>query len=110
MYDEDLGPVPLCQGPETYHFWRNISAGCGVTYEASEGDGTFSSPNYPDDYPNDLGSCVTKILGNPGDIIQLTFDEFFLEDSDLGACYDLIEVRAAFKCLVSLIDIIAHEA
>ena len=64
-----------------------------MTYEASEGDGTFSSPNYPDNYPNDGVSCVTMILGNPGDIIQLTFDEFILEDYD-GGCYDYVEVRA----------------
>ncbi|XP_035665889.1 membrane frizzled-related protein-like [Branchiostoma floridae] len=41
--------------------------------------GTFTSPNYPNNYPNDL-TCRYEISVTPPKVIKLTFAEFDLED------------------------------
>ncbi|XP_035665882.1 blastula protease 10-like [Branchiostoma floridae] len=41
--------------------------------------GTFTSPNYPNNYPNDL-TCRYEISVTPPKVIRLTFTELDLED------------------------------
>ncbi|CAL8070098.1 unnamed protein product [Orchesella dallaii] len=52
----------------------------------------FSSPKYPDDYPNDI-NCIKVISAGPGEVIRLRFlDNFHLEPDD-ECRYDYLEVR-----------------
>ena len=52
----------------------------------------FSSPYYPEEYPNNHDSCTTTILAAPGQIVQIEFDDFEMEWH--YACrYDYVEVR-----------------
>ena len=50
--------------------------------------GTFTSPNYPEDYPN-FSICEWMILGGPGRVIALSFLDFNLQEPEL-ACNDIV--------------------
>ncbi|KAM5180791.1 enteropeptidase [Mantella aurantiaca] len=60
---------------------------CGSPVELWETNGTFSSPMYPQNYPN-LASCIWYLNAAAGDNIQLHFEVFDLEN-----IYDVVEVR-----------------
>ncbi|KAM4047238.1 enteropeptidase [Anomaloglossus baeobatrachus] len=60
---------------------------CGGPIELWETNSTFSSPNYPQNYPN-LASCIWYLNAAEGDNIQLHFPVFDLEN-----IYDVVEVR-----------------
>ncbi|XP_018412200.1 PREDICTED: enteropeptidase [Nanorana parkeri] len=60
---------------------------CGDPVELSGTNGTFSSPMYPQNYPN-LASCIWYLNAAAGDNIQLHFEVFDLEN-----IYDVVEVR-----------------
>ncbi|XP_070576913.1 CUB domain-containing protein 2-like isoform X2 [Ptychodera flava] len=66
---------------------RGSISACGGTFTNSSG--TFTSPNYPDDYPSDV-NCTYYIHGNglPDSHIQLTFIEFSLSNTDEVMVYD----------------------
>ena len=50
-----------------------------------------TSPNYPDNYPNNVDSCVTTISADDGLLIELYFQELDIEyHSTCG--YDYLEV------------------
>eukprot|EP00058_Branchiostoma_floridae_P010524 XP_002596012.1 hypothetical protein BRAFLDRAFT_123740 [Branchiostoma floridae] len=52
--------------------------------------GTFTSPNYPQAYPNGA-SCSWKMSVTPGKLIQLNFDPMDIE-ADGGCSYDSVAV------------------
>ncbi|XP_069616985.1 enteropeptidase [Ranitomeya imitator] len=60
---------------------------CGGPVELWEPNSTFSSPNYPQNYPN-LASCIWYLNAAEGHNIQLHFQAF-----DLESIYDVVEVR-----------------
>ena len=61
---------------------------CDEEYYAT---GRITSPNYPNNYPNNVDSCVTTIYANEDQLIQLNFEEFVLE-SQSTCSYDYLEV------------------
>ncbi|KAL1787837.1 enteropeptidase isoform X1 [Sigmodon hispidus] len=60
---------------------------CGGPFELWEPNTTFSSPNFPDIYPNQA-FCVWNLNAQKGKNIQLHFQEFNLESIN-----DVVEVR-----------------
>ncbi|NXN79529.1 ENTK Enteropeptidase, partial [Bombycilla garrulus] len=64
-----------------------VSTDCGGPFELWEPNSTFSSANYPNNYPN-LASCVWYLNAENGKNIQLHFQVF-----DLESIYDVVEVR-----------------
>ncbi|XP_073440598.1 enteropeptidase [Dendrobates tinctorius] len=60
---------------------------CGGPVELWETNNTFSSRNYPQNYPN-LASCIWYLNAAEGHNIQLHFQVFDLEN-----IYDVVEVR-----------------
>ncbi|XP_075707331.1 enteropeptidase [Rhinoderma darwinii] len=60
---------------------------CGGPIELWETNSTFSSPNYPQNYPN-LASCIWYLNAAEGHNIQLHFQVFNLEN-----IYDIVEAR-----------------
>ena len=50
----------------------------------------ITSPNYPDNYPNDQNS-VTEMSVADGELVQITFTDFSLEDSR-GCVYDYVRI------------------
>ncbi|XP_050004892.1 enteropeptidase isoform X1 [Alexandromys fortis] len=60
---------------------------CGGPFELWEPNTTFSSPNFPDTYPNQA-FCVWNLNAQKGKNIQLHFQEFELESIN-----DVVEVR-----------------
>ncbi|XP_078581991.1 CUB and sushi domain-containing protein 1-like [Branchiostoma floridae x Branchiostoma japonicum] len=68
----ELCDVPICA--------QNSGPGCRGTLTAPPG-GTVTSPNYPNNYDNDV-TCVWKIIVAEGMMVRLTFDSFHLDDGD----------------------------
>ncbi|KAM4889441.1 enteropeptidase [Thomomys bottae] len=60
---------------------------CGGPFELWEPNTTFSSPNFPNDYPNQA-FCVWNLNAQKGKNIQLQFQEF-----DLETVVDVVEIR-----------------
>ncbi|CAH1246044.1 OVCH1 [Branchiostoma lanceolatum] len=61
-------------------------AGCGNPTVLSGDSGTFTSPEYPNRYPNNA-ECSWTITVTPGKIVKISFERFSLEVS--GTCnYD----------------------
>ncbi|CAC5390712.1 unnamed protein product [Mytilus coruscus] len=65
------------------------SSGCGGVLKKSSG--TFSSPGYPQKYPNST-RCTWLIKGTAGSTISLKFTSFEIED-DVSCYFDYIEVK-----------------
>ena len=55
----------------------------------SDTSGSFTSPRYPVNYPNDA-SCTWLIQGEAGKVISVTFTDFDLED-DETCRYDVMQ-------------------
>ncbi|KAK6190396.1 hypothetical protein SNE40_002276 [Patella caerulea] len=69
---------------------RPFIADCDETIEAETG--TFSSPNYPNNYPNNQ-RCTYTIIVPVGSTIQLTFTAFDTEENNFGAgCFDYVTI------------------
>ena len=51
----------------------------------------ITSPNYPDNYPNNQNS-VTEMSVADGELVQITFTDFSLEDSR-GCIYDYVRIK-----------------
>ncbi|XP_063126502.1 enteropeptidase isoform X1 [Rattus norvegicus] len=64
---------------------------CGGPFELWEPNTTFSSPNFPDNYPNQA-FCIWNLNAQSGKNIQLHFQEFDLENIN-----DVVEVRDGVK-------------
>uniref|UniRef100_U3KC38 Enteropeptidase n=1 Tax=Ficedula albicollis TaxID=59894 RepID=U3KC38_FICAL len=64
-----------------------VPTDCGGPVELWEPNSTFSSANFPNNYPN-LASCVWYLNAENGKNIQLHFQVFDLEN-----VYDVVEVR-----------------
>uniref|UniRef100_A0A8D2D3U7 Enteropeptidase n=1 Tax=Sciurus vulgaris TaxID=55149 RepID=A0A8D2D3U7_SCIVU len=60
---------------------------CGGPFELWEPNTTFSSPNFPNSYPNQA-FCVWNLNAQKGNNIQLHFQEFNLENIE-----DVVEIR-----------------
>ncbi|XP_071498641.1 extracellular serine proteinase-like [Diadema antillarum] len=56
----------------------------------NESSGTFTSPNYPSDYDDDL-TCDYLVVAGDGEAITVTFDDFNLESSSTCA-YDSVSI------------------
>ncbi|XP_035273212.1 cubilin [Anguilla anguilla] len=59
-----------------------IDSGCGNPQQLTGPSGEFSSKNYPNNYDNGNG-CSWHITVSPDKVIQLWFEDFSLEDTDL---------------------------
>lgn len=69
--------------------WHQFFLGCGGQL-TGEG-GLFTSPNYPVSYPVNI-QCVWRIVTKPTGSVELTFQDFHLENS--GSCeFDFVEIR-----------------
>ena len=75
-------------------YWYNI---CFVNSAASECKqelggkaGTFTTPNYPQDYPLNV-NCYTRIWAPAGYVIQVTFREFDVE-KQAECLWDYVQV------------------
>ena len=77
-----------------------VSGHCDEEYVATTEPGLITSPGYPDSYPNNVDSCVTLIYTNESKVIQLSFDEFDVEQH--SECnYDYLEVCSTMTKLHS---------
>ncbi|XP_078514486.1 enteropeptidase [Lissotriton helveticus] len=97
--DVALDDIALMQGPcnesgypeptlvPTIPTTTLLPTDCGGPRELWESNGTFSSMNYPQMYPN-LAFCVWYLNADAGKNIQLHFQTFDLEN-----IYDVVEVR-----------------
>lgn len=65
-----------------------LLTGCGGTLGGESG--TFTSPEYPEPYPNER-ECVWRIEVAPGSSIQLTITDFDVE-KHTSCSYDVLEV------------------
>ncbi|KAK9878934.1 hypothetical protein WA026_003756 [Henosepilachna vigintioctopunctata] len=61
----------------------------GCKYEVSTSVGTFSSPNYPDNYPS-RKDCVWHFITTPGHRIRIAFTTFEIEPHQ-DCSYDYVE-------------------
>ena len=68
---------------ESYH--------CDEEYHATAEPGRITSPDYPNNYPSNVDSCVTTIYANEDQLIQLNFEVFSIEDAS-SCSYDHLEV------------------
>ncbi|CAG5895667.1 unnamed protein product [Menidia menidia] len=68
----------------------NATTDCGESF--SSPTGFFSSPNYPDFYPN-TRDCVFKITVELNMQIKLNFSNFELEGSPPSCNFDFVEIR-----------------
>jgi hypothetical protein len=60
-----------------------LLATCGGVL--SDPEGTFTSPNYPNEYPASV-TCVWYLSVDPGSRIRLTFTDFDVEPSTFCIC------------------------
>ncbi|XP_010795702.1 tolloid-like protein 2 [Notothenia coriiceps] len=89
----------VCIGLVVVYFTENNSttltegqdSGCGGPQELSGESGTFTSYNYPNSYDNGK-SCTWQITVDPDKVIQLWFEEFAVEDTELCTS-DFITLR-----------------
>lgn len=66
-----------------------VYADCGAVFRSPTGE--FSSPNYPDNYPNNR-ECVFKIIVEVNMQIMLNVTDFELEG--FSSCgFDYLEIR-----------------
>ena len=72
-------------------FSEESSDHCDEEYLATAEPSRITSPEYPNEYPDSVDSCVTIIYTNEGQLIQLNFEEFNLE-SQSECTYDYLEV------------------
>uniref|UniRef100_A0A3B5AXX3 Cubilin n=1 Tax=Stegastes partitus TaxID=144197 RepID=A0A3B5AXX3_9TELE len=68
----------------------DASTDCGESFTSPTG--SFSSPNYPNYYPNSR-DCIFKITVQVNMQILLNFTEFELEGSPPSCSYDFVEIR-----------------
>lgn len=67
-----------------------LSLDCSETLTSPTG--TFTSPNYPDYYPN-YRDCIFKIIVEVNMQIMLNFTSFSLEGSAPSCSFDFVEIR-----------------
>ncbi|KAG7527098.1 cubilin [Solea senegalensis] len=82
------------------------SQACGGFVELNDNDppGYITSPNYPQNYPQNI-DCIWVIAVPNGEAVQLDFeDEFYIEHTQ-GCMYDYLEVRDGST---SSADLISH--
>uniref|UniRef100_A0A3Q4HHJ3 Cubilin (intrinsic factor-cobalamin receptor) n=1 Tax=Neolamprologus brichardi TaxID=32507 RepID=A0A3Q4HHJ3_NEOBR len=68
----------------------NATTDCGQTFTTPTG--SFSSPNYPQYYPNSR-DCIFKIIVDVNMQIMLNFTDFELEGSHPSCRFDFVEIR-----------------
>jgi hypothetical protein len=65
--------------------YLTISPGCScITYGMDDGfglvsNGTFTSPNFPQPYERDIQCLLYQFVGIPGEVIELQFFQFNME-------------------------------
>ncbi|XP_048223975.1 LOW QUALITY PROTEIN: cubilin [Perognathus longimembris pacificus] len=62
------------------------------SYDYTDEYGIITSPNHPNDYPNDL-DCTYRITVGTNKQIALHFTNFSLESPIFGGCVDYVEIR-----------------
>lgn len=73
------------------HFRRYFTACTGSGLDIVSTNGTFTSPNYPNNYGNNA-NCEWRIRVPTGFVVLLKFDSFKLE-SGQNCRYDAVELR-----------------
>ena len=74
-----------------FHFTKYYWIGCGGTVELVK-SGLISSPNYPNNY-NDNVKCSWTLKAPEGKRIEVTVTDFDLEEADDNSdCYDWLEI------------------
>ncbi|XP_070708966.1 cubilin [Pempheris klunzingeri] len=68
----------------------NATTDCGETFTSPTG--SFTSPNYPEYYPNNR-DCIIKIIVQVNMQIMLNFTDFELEGSPPSCNFDFVEIR-----------------
>uniref|UniRef100_A0A3Q3MXM2 Cubilin n=1 Tax=Mastacembelus armatus TaxID=205130 RepID=A0A3Q3MXM2_9TELE len=68
----------------------NATTDCGQTFTTPTG--SFSSPNYPNYYPNSR-DCIFKIIVEVNMQIMLNFTDFELEGTPPSCIFDFVEIR-----------------
>lgn len=69
--------------------YHETSIACGGDLQALQG--SFTSPEYPNSYPNDI-ECVWTIKSSPGSKVMVTFSFFNIQQSD-HCNRDYVEIR-----------------
>jgi len=97
--------VLLClQYIMTLHLHFSVVSHCNEEYFARTEPANITSPGYPNEYPNNVDSCITTILANEGQHVMLEFEEFDIEE-DSRCRYDYLEVIIIlFHCTTQLIS------
>lgn len=72
----------------------HASAGCGEEFTGPSG--SFSSPGYPNQYPENR-ECIWYITTTAGSSVTLTIHEFNVEYHQ-DCSYDVLEVRSERLC------------
>ena len=47
-------------------------------------NGTFTSPNYPHEYENDISCLLYQFIGATNEVVEVEFDAFQLESRQTG--------------------------
>lgn len=79
-----------CVTIQSYSF--PFFAACGGFIELNDNDppGYITSPNYPQNYPQNI-DCIWVIIVPNGEAVQIDFeDEFYIEPSTRYSCYLLL--------------------
>lgn len=82
----------------------SISAACGGFIELSHNDppGYITSPNYPQNYPQNV-DCVWVITVPNGEAVQIDFeDEIYIEPTTQYDCYFLAPYEISSTCCTYL--------
>ncbi|XP_069102487.1 tumor necrosis factor-inducible gene 6 protein-like [Argopecten irradians] len=66
--------------------WSYSTSDPNCGYQMTGPSGSFHSPNYPYNYPDNI-DCLWSIIVNPSEQIQLTFNDFYTE-----SCCDHVKV------------------
>lgn len=80
-------------------------AACGGFIELNDDDeppGHITSPNYPQNYPQNI-DCIWVITAPSGEAIQIDFeDEFYIESADRYHNFLITPFRTTFPYLIVL--------
>nr|XP_020142823.1 adhesion G-protein coupled receptor G6 isoform X4 [Microcebus murinus] len=85
LYASDLSPF-LC----LFFVWPTVWGCANCRVVLSSPSGTFTSPCYPNDYPNSQ-ACMWTLRAPTGYIIQITFNDFDIEEAP-NCIYDSLSL------------------
>ena len=88
--DNGLGFQLIYESSNVAPQMTHRSGMCGGSFRTP--NGIFTSPSYPDNYPN-RADCVYTISQPKGTVILLNFLSMEIQISSNGNCYDYLEIR-----------------